>query len=153
MINESKGKELPRVIPCEITPINTIVYSWNKDVYNDHNIGRFFKGIDGETGRFYVTDKPDSVLVDLADFATIDIISDIKFRAFINAPKEYKWFAIDEDSIGHVFIHEPKLYTRDIHGIGLVDEWSDGSERGGFQVGYFEQYQKYYKDIVIERIG
>lgn len=75
----------------------------------------------------------------------------MQYRAFINAPGEYDWFAIDENGTGHVFKNEPELILRHYHYTGDEEEWDDNSGLGGYQVGNFSQYIKWYKDIKIKR--
>ena len=151
IISEMKAiDKLPIMIPDENTPINTIVYSWSNHIEGDHNVGRFFKGIDSQSGKFLVTDKPDFVLRELADYAKIDIEADLQFRAFLNTPKEYRWFAIDSDRRGFVYRNKPIL---DAHNNWLNEEFSGDICNVGASigVGLFLQYAELFGKILIER--
>ena len=83
-------------------------------------------------------------------YAEIDIEADLQFRAFLNAPKEYRWFAIDSDGRGFVYRNKPIL---DAHNNWLNEEFSGDICNVGASigVGLFLQYAELFGKILIER--
>lgn len=70
----------------------------------------------------------------------IDTLADLQFRLFLNAPKEYRWGAIDKDGEGYVYRNKP----------ALNEEWWSKIE-DALSVGLFPQYTDEWDKILVER--
>lgn len=148
--------KLPKLLPDENTPIGTIVkcHCINDDTGESKELTRYFISYHCEdaiiiAARYRVADGIHSDRDRFYNYE-IDIEADLQYRAFINAPKEYKWFAIDKDGTGHVFVDKPILEKRRYLG-GEIEAWEDVESEGIIGVGMFQQYKHLYKEILIER--
>jgi len=168
-MNEQETKQLlPKMIPDENTPKGTIVRcSWNKNF--DSMSYEFFICMTEDKRILTSTCPIDSIhseigmtaeiTIGLYPYIEIDIEADLQFRAFLNAPKEYRWFAINEDGIGKVFIHYPECIpagrlSAERSGLWITKRENmscDSIRPFSICVGRFDQYKHLWKEILIER--
>ena len=153
IISEMKAMDkLPIMIPDENTPKGTIVRC--KQEYSSFSQGFLFIRVNRVPERVivtkYITDINNESYYEVFDKAEIDIEADLQFRAFLNAPKEYRWFAIDSDGRGFVYRNKPIL---DAHNNWLNEEFSGDICNVGASigVGLFLQYAELFGKILIER--
>lgn len=130
------GKEKTELrvrVPDEKTPMNTVVR-----FVNDGPLF-FWRGENRVSASPFGVGLPP---VDPNSYR-IDTIADLRFRMFLNAPKNMKWGAIDKDGVGTVFEERPSKG---------IKQWEiAGSDY--LQVGHFPQYADEWDKILIEREG
>lgn len=157
--------KLPKLLPDENTPIGTIVkcHCINDDTGEVEELTRYFISYHCEDAIIIAARyrAADGTHYDKDRFYNyeIDIEADLQYRAFINAPKEYKWFAINQDGSGSVFQNKPEYLPAgrlSAEGSGMWCTKSSDMSMDSFRpfsicVGLFLQYKHLHKEILIER--